>query len=181
MKRKLIVISLIVTLLSLLSIGTVAYFTTVGQATNVITMGSLEFVIHEKTASGEDYPAESVVVMPGDVISKIVTVENVSGHPMYLRVALECLVNDKNLTANDCISMDINTKDWTFRGGYYYYNTAVNAGETTKPLFTKVFIDGKNVDNDYLGKVFALDISAYAVQSENNGQTPFDALGWPEK
>ncbi len=180
MKRKLITVSLIAVILSLLSVGTVAYFTTQGRAANVITTGSLEFVIHEKTATGEDFPKDGIVIMPGDEISKVVTIENVGGHPMYLRVALEQSVNDAALTAGGCIRLDINTEHWTYRDGYYYYNQALQAGGTTEPLYTTVFIDGKNVGNAYLGKVFALDISAYAVQSENNGATPFDALGWPE-
>lgn len=181
MKRKLITVSLIIAVLSLLSMGTVAYFTATGQVTGIITAGDLEFVIHEKTASGEKFPSECVVIMPGDTVSKIVTVENVGGHPMYLRVKVTSSVNDEMLTTEGCISMDINTRDWSLRDGYYYYNCPLEAGKTTAPLFTEVYIDGKNVDNDYLGKVFALDVSAYAVQSENNGETPFVALGWPEE
>ena len=180
MKRKMLAICLIAAALSLLSAGTMAYFTTQAQAANVITAGNISFEIHEKTSTGADYPEEPMIILPGDEISKIVTVENTGDHPMYLRVAVGCTVSDRELTAEGCTHLDINTDDWTEQDGYYYYNRALEVGETTQPLFTAVCIDGMQVDNAYLGKVFAVDVDAFAVQSENNGDSPLTALGWPE-
>ncbi len=180
MKRKILLICLVTALLSLASAGTYAYYTASATATNVITSGGLSFELRETTADGSEYPSEPLVILPGDVVSKIVTVENTGSHPMYLRVRLTPEVNDASLSADDCIALDINTSSWTFRDGYYYYNTALDAKQTTEPLFTQVNFIGEEVTNAYLGKLFSLDVAVFAVQSEHNGAGPLSAQGWPE-
>lgn len=183
MKQKIIAVICIVALavtLGAVTFSTVAYFTNVNNARNVITTGGFDFVINETTDSGEKFPIDGVEVLPGDTVSKIVTGENKSNHPMYFRIKLTKGVDDELLTVGDRITMDIDTKYWTYKNGYYYYNTAIGAHEETKPLFTKVYIDGPSIDNEYLGKSFTLKVSGQAVQSENNGKTVFDATGWPD-
>lgn len=181
MKRKLLILFSVIAVLALMSAGTLAYFTTSDKATNVITAGNLKLEVHETTKDGTEFPSEGVVVMPGDTVSKIVTVENTGAHPMYVRVRLSRSVNDDALTADNCISMNINTKYWTYNDAddYYYYKKQLLAGETTKALFTKVEISGEAVDNAYMGKQFNVNVAAYGVQSENNGKTVMDAQGWP--
>lgn len=183
MKRKIIAalcIAVLVITVGAISYTTVANFTTIGVARNVITTGGFDFVINETTASGEKFPIDGVEILPGDTVSKIVTGENKSNHPMYFRIKLTKDVSDKELSVGDRLTMDIDTEYWTYKDGYYYYNEAIGAHEETKPLFTKVYIDGPGVDNDYLGKAFTLKVSGQAVQSENNGETVFDAAGWPD-
>lgn len=165
----------------LLMSGTLAYYTAEEKAVNVITSGKVDVEIHEKTADGKDFPKEGVVIMPGDRVSKIVTFENTGNHPLYLRVKLTQSVDDKTLSAENCLSMNINTEEWTFKDGYYYYYQALQPQETTKPIFTEVYIDGKHVTNEYLGKAFSLDVTAYAVQSEYNGETVWEAGNWPKE
>lgn len=179
MKRLWAFFAAIVIILSLTTGGTLAYHTKEIRVSNLVTTGSLNIIIHEKTDTGINFPEDGIVVMPGEVISKIVTVENSGTVDAYLRVKLMESVNDPNLSAEECLGMDINTSDWTYRNGYYYYNTPLVAGKVTTPLFTKVFIDGAAVDNRYLGKVLSLDISADAVQSGHNGTSVWDAIGWP--
>lgn len=179
MKKKLTIIAIIVALLAILSIGTYAYFSTEQNAHNVITAGNVNLEIHEKTASGEDFPKEGIVVMPGDTVSKIVTVENTGDHPLYLRVKLTEGVSDEALTTDDCLSIDINRSCWLEKDGYYYYYRALGAGETTEQLFSEVYFDLYSIDNKYLGKQFTLNVAASAVQSENNGTDVLSAVGWP--
>ena len=76
MKKKLSIIFGIIAILAVISVGTLAYFTSEQNAENVISAGNIKLEIHEKTASGEDFPEEGIIVMPGDTVSKIVTVEN---------------------------------------------------------------------------------------------------------
>lgn len=180
MKRKIWLCSCVLALAALISMGTFAYYATEDTATNVVTAGNVKIALNETTADGSAYPAGGVPILPGDTIDKIVTVKNTGSHPCYVRVELKKNVDSAALTAEDCIHMDIDTEAWTYRDGYYYYNTPLAAGETTSALFTQVRIDGKNVDNAYLGKTLALDITAYAVQSENNGDAVLDAAGWPD-
>ncbi len=181
MKRRLLLLFGVVAILAILSAGTLAYFTAQTKATNIISSGSVNLKIHERTADGSNFPKEGVMVMPGDTVSKVVTVENVGSAPLYLRVRLTKRVNDASLAADDCISMNLNTLCWTEKDGYYYFNEALNPGQTTEALFSEVYVDLLKVDNAYLGKYFTLEVSAYGVQAAYNGNTPWDAVGWPEE
>ena len=49
MKTKLAAIALAAMVLTLLTQGTAAYYSTVGKATNVVTSGDIQFIIHEMT------------------------------------------------------------------------------------------------------------------------------------
>ena len=181
MKKRIVVVCLLIALLAMVSTGTIAYFTVNQKAQNAITTGELSFQLHQTTADGTPYPDEPIVIMPGDVQSKIVTVENTGMRPMYLRIKLTAAVNDGALDATECMLLDINESDWIVDGEYYYYKTALEAGETTTPLFTQVTFVGNRVTNAYLGKLLSLDVAAFAVQSDHNGTAPQDAVGWPEE
>lgn len=181
MKKKLSIIFGIIAILAVISVGTLAYFTSEQNAENVISAGNIKLEIHEKTASGEDFPEEGIIVMPGDTVSKIVTVENTGDHPLYLRVKLTEGVSDEALTDDDCLDININRSCWLEKDGYYYYYRALQSGETTEQLFSEVYFDLYNIDNKYLGKYFTLNVAASAVQSENNGSDVLNAMGWPEE
>lgn len=167
--------------ITLFSQGTLAYYTTTGIATNVVTTGGVRLVIHETTTGGAPYPSGGVYVIPGQVITKRVTVENDCAHPFYLRVKLVNGINDAELSADDCLEVNLNTTDWTLRDdGYIYFNRALQPGEYTNPVFTEVKIVGERVDNSYIGKMLSLTVNAYAVQEEHNpAEHPWDAVGWP--
>lgn len=181
MKKKLSIVFGIIAILAIISVGTLAYFTSEQNAENVISAGNIKLEIHEKTASGEDFPKEGIIVMPGDTVSKIVTVENTGDHPLYLRVKLTEGVSDEALTDDDCLDININRSCWLEKDGYYYYYRALQSGETTEQLFSEVYFDLYNIDNKYLGKYFTLNVAASAVQSENNGSDVLNAMGWPEE
>ena len=181
MKKKLSIVFGIIAILAIISVGTLAYFTSEQNAENVISAGNIKLEIHEKTASGEDFPEEGIIVMPGDTVSKIVTVENTGDHPLYLRVKLTEGVSDEALTDDDCLDININRSCWLEKDGYYYYYRALQSGETTEELFSEVYFDLYNIDNKYLGKYFTLNVAASAVQSENNGSDVLNAMGWPEE
>jgi len=179
-RSRLLLIALAAILATVLTQPTLAYYTTIGKATNVVTSGGIQLRIHEKTADGSDFPAEGVYVIPGDIVSKQVSVENVCAHPFYLRIKLISTATNEALTPDDCLKMDINTQNWTYGDGYYYYNSVLQPGETTPALFTQVEILGSKVDQTHIGSVLSLTVNAYAVQSENNpAEHPWDAAGWP--
>ena len=179
-RSKLLLIALAAILVTVLTQPTLAYYTTIGKATNVVTSGGIQLQIHEKTADGSDFPAEGVYIIPGDIVSKQVTVENVCGHPFYLRVKLVSGSTNEALSAEDCLKMDIDTVNWTYLDGYYFYNHILQPAETTPSLFTQVEIVGSKVDQNHIGSTLSLTVNAYAVQSENNpAEHPWDASGWP--
>ena len=180
-KFRLFAIAMVAIIFSMLTQGTLAFYTTVGQANNVVTSGNIQFIIHEKQSDGSDFPEEGIPVMPGQVVGKIVTIESACEHPFYLRVNLVSGVSGKDLSAKDCLGIDIDTKNWILKDdGFYYYIDIVDPGETTKPFFNQVEIIGDKVDNDFIGSVLTLTVSTQAVQSENNpAENAWEALGWP--
>ena len=183
-KIRLAVISLIAVILSLFMQETLAYYSTIGKSSNVVTSGNLKMLIHEKTDQGNDFPAEGVYIMPGDVVSKRVTVENICEHPFYLRVRVVFGVNAEVLSAEDCFKLNINEEDWQLVDGWYYYRRILAPGETTPEVFSHVEIVGAKVDNSYIGKTLTLTVDVQAVQSENNpvpGNETFRAAGWPKE
>ena len=183
LKSRLTVIALVAIVLTLLTQGTLAYYTTIGTATNVITSGDLELTIREMTDQGTEFPAEGVYVIPGDVVSKVVTVENTCNHPFYLRVKLVYGIDSKELSDEDCFKLDINSENWILKDGWYYYNGILQPGEETPEVFSHVEIVGSKVDNSYIGKTLSLTVKAQAVQSENNPPATDDDVtsvaGWP--
>ena len=179
-RAKLLLIALAAIFMTVLTQPTLAYYTTVGKATNVVTSGDIQLQIHEKTADGSEFPTEGVYVIPGDIVSKRVSVANVCDQPFYLRVKLVSSSTNEALTPEECLKMDINTDDWTFVDGFYYFNRILQPGETTPLLFSQVEIVGSKVDQTHVGSALSLTVNAYAVQSENNpAEYPWDASGWP--
>ena len=179
-KARLLLIALAAILATVLTQPTLAYYTTIGKATNVVTSGDIQLMIHEKTADGSDFPSEGVYIIPGDIVSKQVSIENVCTHPFYLRVKLVSGSTNEALSTEDCLKMDIDTENWTYKDGFYYYNVILQPGETTPTLFTQVEIVGNKVDQTHIGSMLSLTVNAYAVQSENNpADFPWTASGWP--
>ncbi len=181
-KLKITVIALVAMLITMMGQSSLAYYTTVGKATNVVTSGDIQFIIHEMTDQGKEFPKEGVYIMPGDVVSKKVSIESDCEHPFYLRVKVVYGVNSQELPSEDCFKLNINEEHWKFYDGWYYYTGIVNPGETTPNVFSHVEIVGSNVDNSYLGKTLTLTVNAQAVQSENNpikDGNIYTASGWP--
>lgn len=175
-------IALVAIVITLFSQGTLAFYQTIGKATNVVTTGDIDLKIHELTDAGTEFPKEGVYVMPGDIVGKKVSVENVGGHPFYLRVKLVSSSSTEGLAYEDCLKLNINEENWTLKDGWYYYNGVVEPGTTTPNLFTHVEIVGEKVDKSYIGHALSLTVAAHAVQSENNPIQNGDvssAQGWP--
>lgn len=194
MKNKLFSAMLIICCLSLLMNGTVAYFTRSKIVDNVFTTSEIDITLNEKSnVIGQDGKHTQVDfadlefnnVMPGQTISKIVTVTNKKeSSDAYIRAKVEKhftkpkVTNESDLST-DVIEIDFNNENWTFKDGWYYYNTVVNSGETTKPLFENVIFDGKGMGNEYKNSNCNISIVAQAVQVRNNETDVLSAKGWP--
>ena len=183
-KLKIFIVSLVAVLMTFISTSTLAYYSTVGKATNVVTSGNIRFVIHEMTDQGKEFPKEGVYIVPGDIVSKKVSIESDCEHPFYLRVKMVYGVDSQELTAEDCFKLNIDEEHWVLHEGWYYYKNTVEPNETTPDVFSHVEIVGSKVDNDYLGKTLTLTVKAQVVQSENNPLTDgntYTASGWPKE
>lgn len=180
-KLRMLLIAIAAVLVTFFSQPTLAYYSTTGKTTNVVTSGDIQLVIHEKTADGSNFPEEGVYVIPGDVVGKRVTVENTCNHPFYLRVKLVRSSDNQEIIPGEAFKLDLNTTDWFLsEDGYLYYNTILQPGEVTKPVFTQVEIVGSQLDQFDVGTTLSLTVSAQAVQSEHNpAEYPWDASGWP--
>ena len=183
-RKRLAVIAACVCGAAILTGGTLAYFTAEETAYNVITTGTLDLILHDETTGGEPFPEEGIHdVVPGNVVDKVVYIENGGTVDFYTRISLDKIIEAAEGVAAelnfDHITLDINTANWTEQDGFYYYNEALAPGEKTEPLFTTVTFE-KEMGNDYMNAYVEIDVNTQAVQSKNNGETPFEATGWTE-
>lgn len=171
--------------------GTVAYFTdTVTSRENVIistgsaSVGLLDVTIPHGSVE-PSLGGEAINILPGYTISKTVTAKNTGTYPLYVRVKLSYDITldaryahmqgsvDKSL-----VSLNINTENWVFRDGYYYYVRPLPHGETAPALMTAVSFSSE-MGNMYKDSTINFDIAMQVVQSNNNGTNVFEAAGWP--
>lgn len=183
-KLKTVTIALIAIVMTLISQSSLAYYSTIGKATNVVTTGNIQFIIHETTDQGTSFPDDGVYIVPGDVVSKQVSIESDCDYPFYLRVKIVSGIDSEELSSDECFKLNIDESNWQYVDGWYYYNDIVKPGENTPYVFSTVEIVGDKVDNNYLGKTLTLTVVAHAVQSENNPIQNNDtstASGWPQE
>ncbi len=191
MKKKLIVASVIVVLLSILGSGTLAYFTAGDTAHNVITSGGIDISIIEKTEQADgtlvDFPTSGLSgIMPGSSASKIVSVQNTGASKAWIRVQTGQEILAPNggklpLVLNGTIpvmTFGVDSTKWTQKDGWYYYHDPVEPGDVTDILFEEVRF-APEMSNAYQGCTANLTILAQAVQTANNGETALEAAGWP--
>ena len=181
-KRIFFLLAVLVCCAALAAAGTLAYFTAEETAVNVITTGKLAMTLHEETTDGQPFPKEGVSgVMPGQVVDKVVYIENTGTVDFYARIALAMSVTgaDGEPLSPDVMALHINTADWTKKGDYYYYNKPLAPGEKTEPLLKTVTF-AADMGNEYMECTAKINVTAQTVQSRNNGDTVLDAQGWPE-
>ena len=191
MKKKLLYIMAVVICLSIMTNGTLAYTTVSDTARNAITSYgvSVKIVEQKQLDNGQlkPYPEEAIMVMPSTTVSKIVSVQN-NEAPAWVRMRYTMTVTDaagnpRNLSQEELeqvILITNNSKDWVEEDGWFYYNTVLDAGELTTPLFEEVTFSGPNMDNSYQLNKLKINIEAQGVQRANNGATLEEVLGWPE-
>lgn len=186
MKKRILIIALVGICLSLCIGGTVAYFTAESTATNVITAGSVKIELQENMISKDDGQIvkfeDQIGIMPAETASKIVQVKNTGSNATFVRIAVAKKIELTDAAAQpdlSLISLNINKKFWTKKDGFYYYNSKLKPGDTTKPLFTEVSFD-KTMGNLYQNCKVKIKVNAQATQAANNGTSAFEAGGWPE-
>ncbi len=190
MKRKILYIAAILICLSIITSGTLAYYTASDTARNVITSGGVDIkVIEQQLVNGtlQPYPNQPIPVLPATTVSKIVSVQSTE-QAAWIRTSYTCTVYDADNKImeipadelNKAILIQPDDTCWTLKDGWWYYNSALKAGETTKPLFEEVSFSGKYMDNKFQLCTLVIDVTAQAVQQANNGTSATEALGWPE-
>lgn len=177
MKKQIIICSVCAVTAAVATGSTLAYFTAEDTAVNNITTGNLDIEINEyqKTENGEiPYTDPEIPIMPGDVVSKIVRVENIGNGSAYIRAKVTMSFDDEQQAlSTDLIKLNIGD-DWTLsEDGYYYYQYVVESGKETSELFSSVYFDD-DMGNEYQNQKLSINIDAEAIQSKNNDRTnPF--------
>ena len=170
MKKKWTIAAVLVLVVALLAVGTWAYFSAVGRADNVITMGSVKLALHDEDGTGQ--PFTTVSAMPGSVVDKVVYVENVGSGAFYTRVKITPEVVAANgelvpLTDRSLLTLDLNDTDWIpGMDGYYYYNGTLSPKAATSKLFNHVTFS-KDMGNEYQNTTVHIYVTAEAVQTAN--------------
>ncbi len=185
MKKRLFALAVIMICLSLTAYGTLAYFSSENTAHNVITSSSVAIELQEWADEDKTvpFPEEGVSgVMPGTEVTKIAEVKNTGPEPVWIRVSVEKIITLAEGVEGDVnvglLLLDFNQEYWTLADGFYYYNQPLNPGETTVELFASVAFDPA-MDNIYQNSTASVVVTAYAVQTANNGSSALEAAGWP--
>ena len=189
MKKRIFALAVVLTCLSILASTTLAYFTDIGTARNVITSGGIGIELIEQQLVGgtlQPWPEMPVPVMPGTAVSKIASAKNLE-QPAWIRMNYTVTVYDAagktmDVPADELaevIVIEPDGTEWIRKDGWWYYKAAVNTGETTEPLFEEVVFSGPHMDNKYQNCTVEVIVKAQGVQTANNGESALEAAGWP--
>ena len=156
MRKRNILLTILLVLLVLIAVSSALTFRTrTGQVKNRISYGNVELTLIENTL------ADGVEI------------------PFKQNTPVRMMDGQETTLPADFYSFDINNNDWIESDGWYYYNhAALTANEETNTLMTKIMFDHTKL-NAVSGYQLTLHIQAEGVQSENNGQTVWQAEGWP--
>ena len=195
MKKKVFAASVFLLCLAILAGTTMAYFTARDTAHNVITTGNVNIqVVEKQDVDGTlvDYPRAPISgVLPGESVSKIVSVRNTGSGDAWIRVRISKAIDlnpdyaDRGQEADPAlIELNVDTEHWQEKDGWYYYKDVLDMGRSTEPLFETVTFSSK-MNNAYQDCEAGITIEAQAVQSKNNPKPSsgdFSEIpGWPTK
>ena len=169
--------------------GTLAYFTSQDDATNVFTLGKvsgeLTETTKEDTVDGHPVkpgaPTEDGIeyekVLPGDWLSKEPRISlKADSEDAYVRVKLEVEVLEGTLSdaqkaeiiSANCLNFG---EKWVVSGDYIYYQdvltTKTTGSSQTDPVFTIVKIPGETWGNSAAGAKFTIKVTADLIQADN--------------
>lgn len=186
--KRIIAVLAITSILAVMVFQTLAFFTADDTALNRVTMGNVALILNDDTINPvtkalEPFPEEGFnLVMPGDVIDKIVSVTNDGDNPIWVRIRLDRSILLAGEAADidfNVLGLDLNDEDWTEgEDGWFYYNEILAPDETTENLFTQVTFP-TSLGNAFMNAEVEIDVLAQGVQSQNNGVTVQEATGWP--
>lgn len=191
-KRKMTVIFAVMTVIMVTFLySSYAYFTaTVGSAGNTITAGKafVEFVEVSDTGAGGSFGEggiERLSIFPGTDVMGDVAAVNSGVVSLYVRAIIysditldERYQHRASEIDEDHLVFKINDTDWIKQGDYWYYNKAIDFNEKTTKFINGITFS-KDMGNIYKDSVVNVKVRFEVVQANGNGDTPFEAVGWP--
>ena len=207
-KKKVFVVSLAVSLIAILSLGTLAWFNAKDEVTNRFKIavsdqeGTPDFSVdvweNDSTGQADTDGVEYENILPGDVIPKNPTVANTGFYEQWIRVyvtfdeysIIEAACERNGITADLRGWLNVDETLWSKsdaeckRNGHtmtyvYYYNNKL-AKDAEAELFTKVTIpyQFEQEDMTYEDGDFSISVKAEAVQASNTGTSAKDAFDY---
>lgn len=193
MKKKILAVSLVVSLVALAALGaTLAYFTDTSTVANTFTLGNIKIALTETVANDgeqtqvideEDGGFEYTSVVPGDVLTKEPVIKNTGDNDAYvfMKLTLSDASGLAELLPDLATQNVINFSDanWNFisntvdgsgnRVIWIGYKTVLAPNATTAAPFSTITIPTSwdNDDMASLGENFSLTVDAYAIQADN--------------
>lgn len=195
MKKKMLSLALMTIFISLMALGSAAYFTVEGRATNVITTGEVVLTLDEHLAEGDWTEVKegdvtvayhfNDLVMPGVTVDKNPTVTNSGTQPFWLRAQVVVSVESADGQPMSTEYVQLLGQEetvWTAReedDGWDYYTAIVTPGQEIT-LFDGVKL-AEETPNEYQSSRVTITVRAQAVQSKNNDSgTVLEIQGWPD-
>lgn len=170
MKRNILIGLLVLTLAAFLAAGgTTAWFSAkAGPVTNYLTAGTVDIEVIE------DYTPVTGW-QPGETKDKEVSVEAIGSKRVYVRVALTPVwgyVDDNDVfhpepsLPIDNVTLNLNSQDWVYQDGWYYYTKILSNNQKTSTLLNSVTL-AEDTDPRYQGKALQILVNAEAVQASH--------------
>lgn len=160
--------------------GSLAWFTDTEQATNEVSLSKVDINLTEPSWDGDVTGA-----LPGDLFEKDPTI-TLAADSVNAWVRIAPLTVQVDFDNNGSVDEEIklNTQDnldlfkielndgWSLNttDGYFYYNIALSARESTTALFDSITIPA-GWGNAYVNAKITLDVQAEAIQYQNTSTT----------
>lgn len=199
-KKKVLVTALAVSLIAILSLGTLAWFNAKDEITNTFKVadsdgdGTPDFSVDVWEGTSDNKDQDGITyedVAPGDVLAKNPTVENTGDYDQWIRVyvtfdewsTIEAACKRVGISSDVRTWLGVDTAAWTADNNatviadntvtyVYYYNYKL-VKDGTAVLFNNVSIPVKFEQEDmrYVSDNFTIKVKAEAIQADNNGTT----------
>lgn len=188
MNKEITIIVLLIIMICLFVVtATIAFTTRTTITNNIITFGNLKMELIHRTLNEKNEEVDvnnnaNIDITYNSTVSRVVRVKNIGKHNFFARVSINVKGIDENknqFNANSLVSYDVNTNDWIFKDGWYYYKKELNKNEMTSNLITQIKFDIDNITSNYPNGEFKININAEAVQAENNEKEVLNVVGWP--
>lgn len=156
-KKKKIIAAIV--LAGILGTGkTSAYLTDYDQAVNQVSVG------HNTTEIVENFPTPTPKpVSENPRYPKTVQVSNAaSGGGFSVDCFVRVSLSYSNYDIGKAVTLTgLDTSNWIYKDGYYYYKNILKKNQTTTPLFTGFTIDSAKVDTSCRDSIYDFSIQVY--------------------
>lgn len=184
----LVIIALIAMLLCLP--GTLAAFLADTKAQNHIDFGGVNLKIIQTSLNEQGQEEvfdskEATNIATKAIQSRIIRVKNTGSHPLYVRVQPQFKGIDSQGKPIDILAFteyEINTADWIYKDGWYYYLHILEPDKVSELLLDELIFDVNQITSKYPGSTFDIDFYVQGVQSEHqNTLNVLEVTGWPKQ